>query len=77
MKHWKNKTRDYHQKLNGQAASQITERFNTYDPRKWGNFKAVYLSFYWLNDLWTRGFELVTLGSELVSLGFELYLADS
>ena len=36
------------------------------------NLKAVYLSFHWFNDSWTRGFELVTRGFELVTRGFEL-----
>ena len=35
-------------------------------------FKAVYLSFHWLNDSWTRGFELVTRGFKLVTRGFEI-----
>ena len=34
--------------------------------------KAVYLSFHWFNDSWTRGFELVTRGLELATHGFEL-----
>ena len=36
------------------------------------NMKAVYLSFHWFNDSWTRGFELVTREFELVTRGFEL-----
>ena len=36
--------------------SEIAEQFRTYDLRKWGTFKAVYLSFHWIDDLriWTR-----------------------
>ena len=30
---------------------------------------AVFVSFHWLNDSWTRGFELVTCGFELVARG--------
>ena len=30
------------------------------------------MSFYWFNDSWTRGFELVTRGFEPVARGFEL-----
>ena len=41
--------------------SRIAKRFKTYDIRKGVNFKVVYLSFYWLNDSWTREFELITL----------------
>ena len=37
------------------------------DIRKWENFKAVYLNFYWLNDSWTRGFKFVTRGFEIVT----------
>ena len=35
------------------------------------NLKAVYLSFHWFNDSWTRLFELVTRGFELVTREFE------
>ena len=38
------------------------------------NLKAAYLSFHWLNDSWTRGFELVTRGFELLLLNFKLCL---
>ena len=48
MKQWSSKTPDYHQKLNGGAASRIAERFTTWD------LKAFYLSFHWLNYFWTR-----------------------
>ena len=40
--------------------------------RKWGDFKAVYLSFHWLNNSWSRGFELATRKVELVTPEFEL-----
>ena len=46
------KTRDYHQRLNVWVSSQISKQFRTSDLRKWGTFKAAYLSFYWFNDLW-------------------------
>ena len=72
MKLWKSKTRDYHQTLNEQVASGIAERFKTQDLRKWGHFKAVFLSFHWLNDSGTRGFELITRGFELITRGFKL-----
>ena len=39
---------------------------------KWGNFKPIYLNFHWLNDSWTRGFELVTRGFKLITRGLEL-----
>ena len=54
MKLWKSKTRYYHQKLKLRVVSRIAEQFKTYDLRKWGNIKAIYLSFNWLNDSWTR-----------------------
>ena len=38
--------------------------------------KAVYLTFHWLNDSWTHGFEIVTHGFELITRGFEIYLVD-
>ena len=44
---------------------------------KWGHFwsedifEVVFLSFYWLNDSWTRGFKVATCGFELVTRGFE------
>ena len=47
-------------------------QFRTYDLRKYGNSKAVYLSFHRFADSWTRGFELITHGFELLTLGFEL-----
>ena len=50
MEKCKRKTKDYHQKLNVRVASQIAEQFRTYDLRKLGTFKAVYLSFHWFND---------------------------
>ena len=65
------KTREYHQKLNVRVVTRITERFKTYDLRKWGHFKPVYLSFHWLNDFWSCDFELVTPGFKLVTRGFE------
>ena len=40
------------------------------------NLKAIYLSFHWFNDSWTRGFEFVTRGFELVTRGFELVLSS-
>ena len=54
MKLWKRKTRYYHQKLKLRVVSRIAEQFKTHDLRKWGNIKAIYLSFNWLNDSWTR-----------------------
>ena len=39
---------------------------------KLGTFKPIYLNFHWLNDSWTRGFELVTRGFKLVTRGLEL-----
>ena len=65
MEECKRKTRNYHQKLNVQCASRIAKQFRTYDLRKWGTCKAVYLSFHWFND--SRGFKLVTRGFELVN----------
>ena len=72
MEYRKRKTRNYHQKLNVQVASRTAKQFRTYDLRKWGTFKAAYLSFHWFNDSWSRGFELVTRGFKLVTRGFEL-----
>ena len=72
MKLEKYNTRVYHQKLSLRVVSQITERFNSQDLKKEGNFKAVYFSFHWFNDSWTRGFELVIRGFELVTRGFKL-----
>ena len=57
--------------------SRTVEQFGTYDYRKWGNFKAAYLNFHWLNDSWTCGFELVTRGFELVIREFELVASNS
>ena len=56
MEWWKRKTRDYHQKLNVRVASRIAEQFRTNNLKKWGTFKAAYLSFHWFNDswIWTR-----------------------
>ena len=39
---------------------------------KWGVLKVVYLSFHWLNDSWTRRFELVTHKLEPVTHEFEI-----
>ena len=36
------------------------------------NLKAVYLSFHWFDDSWTRGFKLATRKFGLVIHGFEL-----
>ena len=46
MEQWKCKIRDTHQKLNVRFASRSAEQFRTYDLRKRGTFKAVYLSFH-------------------------------
>ena len=56
---------------NWTGKSQIAKRFKTEDLRKWAKFKAVYLSFDWLNN-WTREFELVAHGYELITRGLEL-----
>ena len=76
IKLWNSESQDYHQKLNGQLASRIVERFKTEDLRKLGNFESVYLSLLFASsrrfELITREFEPVTLGFELVTRGFEL-----
>ena len=50
----------------------IAKLFKTKNLRKWENFKAVYLSFHWFNDSWTRGFELVSREFEIGTRGFEI-----
>ena len=63
------------------------EQFKIYSLRKWGNFKAIYLSFHWFNDswIWTRNSQIwscnswiwtLTRGFELVTSGFELALLN-
>ena len=43
------------------------EQFRIYYFRKWGNFKAVFLSFHWFNDswIWTRNSQIWTCKSRI------------
>ena len=40
------------------------------------SLKAVYFSFHWFDDSWTRGFELLTRGFELVTRRLELVTGE-
>ena len=81
-------TRNWPYELPGESPNYLIKTLNL---SKWGSFKAVYLSFHWFDDIWTRGFglitrefvlltrrfELVTCRFELLTRGFEIITLES
>ena len=52
-------------KVNARVVSRIAEQFKTSSVRKWGDFKAVYLSSHWLNACGTLGFDFLLVYLDL------------